>query len=143
MSATPASKAFARSGLSISEVSRALGINDAWAHDILDYEDEIQTTLSVSQALRLATLLQKPLPDLLEDPGTSPAAQCSFHDLANAVRSHCETQRQSLEAFEEQAGWDLRDFLAHPDSAPEQWSLDCLIDVCSAVGRNWREFLPA
>jgi hypothetical protein len=141
MSTTPISIAFERSGLSVAQLSKALGINDSWTHDLLGCEDEINT-LNLRQALRLAELLDVPFLSLLPIQADAKRSSRSFQDLADCIRGFCVESQLTVEQFGDEAGWEIEEFLDSPDTALEDWNIDWLVDVCAVLGLHWPDFLP-
>src|SRR4051794_22858231 len=96
-----------RAGKSASEVATALGINEAWYSDLEHHDDELASTLTLFQAMELASLLGVRLLDLMAQHDV-PHASVSLMDLPALIEEHLARQQMSMDEFEEQVGWELR-----------------------------------
>src|SRR3569832_36080 len=58
-------------------------------------------------------------------------------EIVKTIKEHLATKAISQESFETQAGYYLSAALANPQSIWKDWNLDCLRNVCGALGLNW------
>lgn len=129
-----------KSGRSESEFADALGLTtDAYA-DLERYDSEIDSTLSISQALLLAELLGTPIVDLLGE-GDAQAAAVSIATVRAAIATQVARSPDAREALEDAIDWDLGPFL----EAQREWStvytLDFLRRLAALVDLDWRRLL--
>ena len=144
MKANPSRVAAAADGAGVSsrEIATLLGISEAAAWDILTQPHEFSYCLSLREVLVLSTRLSVPVISLLSEPPAAAREHCSFVQLAVEIQAYCAVHHLSVKQFGERAGWDVRQFLAMPDSALDDWCLDTLADICRTSGLHWPEYLP-
>src|SRR5205085_7022606 len=102
-----------RAGKSPTDVATQLGLNDAWYHDLEHHDGELAATLTLFQAIELAYALGTQLHTLLGEPSTS-EERLALTELPPRIRTHLASTGLTIEQFEEQLGWELRDFLESP-----------------------------
>ena len=141
--ALPIAVARERADLSVPALAAAIGITEPWCWDLLSYEDELASTLSLREFLRAASALHASPLSLLPNPVAPAGQQHSFAQLAERIARFCSERGITTEQFGDLAGWDVEGFLVAPDTALDAWRLECLQDVCSALGFHWPDFLPA
>jgi hypothetical protein len=139
---TPVAAAVDAAGVSARELAVLLEISEPAAWDILTQAHELSMCLSLRQLLRLATRLGTSPLSLLPEPAVPARDHRPLTQLAAEVRAYCALHHIGAEQFSEQAGWDIRQFLATPDSAFDDWCLDALIDICHTLGLHWPDYLP-
>jgi hypothetical protein len=117
------------------ELTAALDMSYESYRDIENYDDEITSVVSYSDAVSLADLLGLDLRRMFgaDDTGVT------FADLAAALRVRL--GETPLEQLENELGWELAGALADP-AAFAEFSLDGLADVASPLGLDWRHLLP-
>ena len=128
-------------GLSVPALAAAIGIGEPWCWDLLSYEDELASTLSLRQLLRAAAALRTSPLSLLPVPVAPTGKQHSLVELAERITRFCSERGITTEQFGDLAGWDVEGMLAAPDTALDDWCLECLQDVCSTLGLHWPDFL--
>ena len=138
----PIDAARERAGLSVPEFAAAIGINPAWCWDLVSYEAELASTLSLRQFLCAASVLGVSPLSLLPEPVSPAAEHRSFAELAELVTRFCADREISADHFGEIAGWDIQSALAFPDTIVDTWDLDCLRDVCATLEVHWPNYLP-
>jgi len=100
-------------------MAQLLGVNIHWYGDLEQHDDELASTLTLAQALRLASLLDVKLVDLLAVPG-EPDEVISLEQLPERIADCISREGISVEQFEDRVGWELRRFLESPvESGPE------------------------
>ena len=129
-----------RAGKSAKDVAADLGINDAWYRDVEQHDDEMISTLSIFQSMRLASLLNVQLHELVGE--TAPEEKISLVDLPALVETYVRSKGISFEEFEEQVGWEVREFLRSPLGYFSQVPLALLVDLSRRLGLNWLSLVP-
>jgi transcriptional regulator with XRE-family HTH domain len=130
-----------RAGKSASEIAKHLGLNDAWYHDLEDHDDELALTLTLFQAIELASILGVRLRDLLGQESV-PNERISLMDLPSRIKAHVAHHEISLQQFEEQVGWDLHDFLESPVKAAAESPIIFLQAIAKHLRINWLSLIP-
>jgi transcriptional regulator with XRE-family HTH domain len=130
-----------RAGRSREEVAGHLGINNAWYDDLERYDEELTSTLTLFQATALASFLGVGLSELVS--GSDQAHEAfSIMDLPSRIRSHLEQNGISVEQFEEELGWDIREFLESPLKVAAESPIMFLQGVSEALGIDWLAMVP-
>jgi hypothetical protein len=121
-----------------------LGVNFESYADLEWFDDEVFTTLSLTEVLSLAEMLHLSAVELLttDDHGARTAA-VSMSSLMKTVRARIKEEGTTVESFGDRIGWDIASAVADPSSAWQDWNVDCLIDVCTAVGVEWPAILSS
>lgn len=130
-----------RAGKSPGEVAAHLGLNDAWYSDLERYDNEFVSTLTLFQAMQLASLLDVWLHDLV---GVSalPDESISLMDLTSRVTAHVARKGISVEQFEDEIGWELRDFLQSPIKVASESPIIFLQAIAEHLGIDWLSLVP-
>lgn len=130
-----------RAGKSSGEVAQHLGLNDAWYQDLEHHDDELAFTLTLFQAIELASVLGVRLRDLItEDP--LPDQSIPLMDLPSHINAHVARKGISIEQFEEEVGWELREFLRSPIKVAAESPLIFLQAIAEHLGINWLSIVP-
>ena len=130
-----------RAGKSAAEVVKHLGLNEAWYDDLEHSDDEFASTLTLFQAVELAALLGVRLRDLVSEE-TSAGASASLIDLPSLIEAHMARAGISLEQFEEQVGWELKDFMKSPVALTAESPMAFLQAIAQPLGIDWISLLP-
>lgn len=130
-----------RAGKSRAEVVEHLGLNDAWYDDLETYDEELTSTLTLFQTMQLASFLGLGLRELVGGP-EAPNEVLSILDLPSRIRSHIEQKGISIDQFEDEVGWDIRDFLESPLKVAAESPIMFLQAVSEALGINWLSVVP-
>lgn len=130
-----------RAGKSAIDVAKHLGLNDAWYHDLEHHDDELTFTLTLFQAIELASILGVRLCDLLVQE-TLPDERISLMDLPSRVEAHVAQHGISIEQFEAEVGWELGDLLQSPVKAAAESPIIFLQAVAKHLGINWLSLVP-
>jgi len=102
-------------------------------------DEELTRALSVRQVVALAGVLGISPSALLEEPPVLPPLAPA--GLVEALRLQNPTPEE-IAAFEEQAGWDIRETLDRPELF-WGWNIDELQEVCATAGIEWRRVIAA
>jgi hypothetical protein len=121
-----------------------LGVNFESYADLEWFDDEVFTTLSLTEVLSLAEMLHLSAVELLtSDDHAARTAAVSMSSLMKTVRARIQEEGTTVESFGDRIGWDIASAVADPSSAWQDWNVDCLIDVCTAVGVEWPAILSS
>jgi transcriptional regulator with XRE-family HTH domain len=130
-----------RAGKSRREVAAHLGLNDAWYGDLEKRDGELEETLTLFQAMELASFLGVHLRDLAGN-SDSPRDSVSLLDLPALIEAHMAREAVTLEQFEEEVGWELGDFLKSPLRATAELPILFLQAVTAPLGIGWLSLVP-
>ena len=129
-----------RAGKSPSDMAQLLGLNDAWYHDLEHHDDELTSTLTLFQAIELASVLGVRLHDLVGE--EVPDAALPLMELPALINAHLARAGMSIEEFEEQVGWDLEEFMLSPLKVAAESPIVFLQAVAEHLGMNWLSLVP-
>jgi transcriptional regulator with XRE-family HTH domain len=128
------------SGRTESELAAALGLTpDAYAN-LERFDSEIDSTLSISQALQLAGLLGTHIVELMGE-GEAPGAAVPIAKVRAALAAQIARSPDSREALEDAVDWDLGPFLEAVRDWPTVYTLDFLRRLAALVDIDWRRLL--
>ena len=130
-----------RAGKSAGEVAQHVGVNDAWYQDLERHDDELARTLTLFQAIELASALGVRLPDLLSD-GALPDERIALVDLPSRIKAYAARSGISIEQFEKEVGWELGDFMESPIKAAAESPIIFLQAVAEHLGIDWLSLVP-
>jgi len=130
-----------RAGKSRQEAAEHLGLNEAWYHDLEQHDDELTSTLTLFQAIELASFLGVRLRDLLAD-GRSPAELIDLAQLPSRITEHLARTGMSVEQFEEEVGWELHEFMQSPLRVAAESPMMFLQALAGCLGLDWLSIVP-
>jgi hypothetical protein len=110
-------------------------------YDLESDDDELYMTLSLAELRLLCAELDMSFRYLFSGEQKTSDKSTPFSSLAEMVAKHLDDHRMSQASFEDMVGWSLGDFTTNPERAWD-WNLDCLRDVCAALGVEWLDALP-
>ena len=130
-----------RAGKSAREVAQQLGINDAWYDDLEQRDDELTSTLTLFQAIELASVLGVPLHELL---GAEPSSDVSISlaDLTASINEYVARNAISVDDFQDQVGWELRDFIQSPLKVAAESPITFIQALAERLGFDWLALVP-
>lgn len=120
-------------------VASQIGLTESWYNDIENKPSEFYHNVPPRAVFRLLQLLELDTDELF---GCSTGSVVTLESLQTKLKEVLRSKKRSLEEIEEAAGFYLTPFLENKNSA-SSWTIDCLEAVCSAVGVNWCDVLPA
>lgn len=117
-------------------MAQLLGLNDAWYDDLEQHDGELVSTLTLFQAMQLASILGVRLHELL---GEAPVAgeRLPLVAVPDCIAAHAAREGISMEQFEEQVGWELREFVDAPLKIAAELPIAFLQAVAAGLGINW------
>lgn len=124
------------------EVAEQGDVSRAAFYDLEDYPDEIFTSISLRDLQRICDCLGVDAFYLFTGANRSESDACyDFESIAGLIREHLKRSGQSAAEFGDRVGWDIEPLLKDAGAGWE-WNVDCLKDVCSALGVRWEMALP-
>lgn len=130
-----------RSGKSTAEMAQALGLNEAWYGDLEERDGELAATLSLFQAIELASALGVQLHDILGE-DIDAVEPIPILALPERIAAHLQNQGMSRQDFEDEVDWELEEFLASPIKVAAELPLEFLQAIASALDLNWLSLVP-
>ncbi len=130
-----------RAGKPKGEIAQSLGLNAAWYDDLEQRDDELVSSLTLFQAMELASLLGVKLHDIFEV-RSSPDEHIALVDLPARITQHVAKEGITVEQLEEKVGWELRGFLESPVHAAAETPIAFLQALAHGLGLDWLSFVP-
>jgi transcriptional regulator with XRE-family HTH domain len=127
------------SGRSELELANELGLTVDGYADLEQHDSELESALSIAQALKLATLLGTTVLGLLgedEQPLKVPIAQ-----VRSALAAHLGSSAETKEALEDVIDWDLGPFLDGSDAWTSVYTIEFIKKMASAIEVDWQVVL--
>lgn len=128
-----------KSGRTEQELADLLGLTVEGYCDLEQYDDELESTISIAQAVALARLLGRDLAEIVGEPAGSPALRMS------AIRAGMSEQLArspgAREELEDLIDWDLGPFLDGADQWMTVYTLDFIKRLSTAIGLTYGEVL--
>ena len=129
-----------RAGRSHAQLAQALGINAAWYADLERDDEHLTSTLSLFQAMQLASVLGVQLHELFG--AGHPEPRVALIDRPDLVVAHAHRERLTIEQLGQVLGWEMRDFIDSPIQAATVLPIRFLQDLSAALGINWLALVP-
>jgi transcriptional regulator with XRE-family HTH domain len=130
-----------RAGKTKAEMVERLGLNAAWYEDLERNDDELASTLTLFQAMELASVLAVTVRELMAGDAV-PDELIPLLELPDRIREHMSRDGISIEQLEDQVGCELRLFLDSPLLAAAEHPLRCLQGIARYLGINWLALVP-
>jgi transcriptional regulator with XRE-family HTH domain len=128
-----------RSGRTERELADMLGLTVAGYCDLEQYDDELETTISIAQALALAHLLGTELAEIIgESVGPAPVQVSA---IRAGMVEQLDRSREAREELEDLIDWDLGPFLEAADQWMTVYTLDFIKSLSTAIGLNYGDVL--
>jgi hypothetical protein len=123
-------------------MAKNLGLNEAWYGDLEQRDEELASTLTLFQAMELASALGVRLPDLV--PGSpAPAERISVMELPDLIRARMSRDGLSIEQLEDRVGWDLKEFIESPLQVATELPIAFLQALAAHLDISWLALVPA
>jgi transcriptional regulator with XRE-family HTH domain len=126
--------------LSAEHVAQELGLTAQAYHDLEARDDEAFLAISIRQLFVLARTLRTTPLELVSPDSVRPATPMTFDDLASMVREKIRAEHLDPDTWSSSVGWDVCALLDDP-RAVGALNLDGLVDICAALGVDWRALL--
>lgn len=124
------------------EAAEQAGVSRAAYYDLEDYPEEIYTCISLRDLQRICDCLSVDAFFLFTRANRLESDECyDFESIAALIRQDLKRSGQTAMEFGDRAGWEIEPFL-NDAGAGWEWNVDCLRDVCSALGIRWELALP-
>jgi transcriptional regulator with XRE-family HTH domain len=127
------------SGRSELELAKELGLTVDGYCDLEQQDSELESVLSIAQALKLAQLLGSNVLGLLgeaEQPMKVPTAR-----VRSALAAHFGSSAEAKEAMEDELDWDLGPFLEGRDEWLSVYTIDFIKKLAIAIEVDWQIIL--
>lgn len=128
-----------KSGRTERELADALGLTLEGYCDLEQYDDELETTISIAQALMLAQVLGADLSEILGAPVGS--APIGIPAIRAGMAAQLGRSPGSREELEDLIDWDLGPFLEGAEQWMTVYTLDFLKRLSTAIGLTYEEVL--
>ena len=130
-------------GKSEREVAAALDMTIYEYGDLEAYDNEIIDAVTLPTAQKVAAYFNKSLLELLApEQETWPNSFIELPALTDLLHTKIKEQRLSRTEAEDQIGWYLEEFFAHPEAYLAANPLLFFIDVSTFLGINWLATIP-
>jgi transcriptional regulator with XRE-family HTH domain len=128
-----------KSGRTAAVLADALGMTVEAYCDLEQYDDELETTISVAQAVMLARLLGVDLSELVGESGAG--APVRIAAIRSGMTSELARSPGSREELEDLIDWDLGPFLDGLDQWMTVYTLAFLKSLSTAIGLSYAQVL--
>jgi transcriptional regulator with XRE-family HTH domain len=137
-----------KSGRSEGELAAALGLTPQGYTDLEHYDSDIDSAISIQQALELARLLGTDLAGLIEPngepngkPNGKPIVPVRIGVVRAALVTQLERSPEAREVLEDAIDWDLGPFLEGLPQWTTVYTLEFLRRLATIVDIDWRRLL--
>lgn len=119
----------------IHKLASDLSISSNRIFDLRDHPNDIHSTWSIQDLIKISTYLNLTLPELL-DVQASDRGMCvsSLSELRELVNQNSE-RVGGIAALSEKVGWDLSSFISQPKSILN-WNADGILDLANYLDIN-------
>jgi transcriptional regulator with XRE-family HTH domain len=128
-----------KSGRTEQELASELGLTVHSYSDLEQHDEELESAVSIAQALRLAKLLDTDLLTLLgetEIPVKMPIAR-----VRSALNAQLGNSAEAKELMEDTINWDLGPFLEGSDEWTTVYTIDFVRQLATAIEVDWQVLL--
>ena len=130
-----------RAGKSQADLAKSLDINIAWYADLESRDDELAATLTMFKAMELASMLGVKLHELLGAPPITGKGM-TLIEVPDHILAYAKHAGISVAQLEEQIGWELRNFIAHPIQGATELPIRFFQTVATLLGIDWLLLVP-
>jgi transcriptional regulator with XRE-family HTH domain len=127
------------SGRTEQELASELGLTIHSYSDLEQHDEELESAVSIAQALKLAKLLDTDLLRLLgetESPVKMPIAR-----VRSALNAQLGSSAEAKELMEDTLNWDLGPFLEGSDEWTTVYTIDFVRQLAIAIEVDWQVLL--
>jgi transcriptional regulator with XRE-family HTH domain len=130
-----------KSGRTEQDIASELGLTIHSYADLERYDEELESAVSIAQAIRLAKLLDTDLLALLgetEIPVRMPIAR-----VRSALTAQLGSSGEAKELMEDTLNWDLGPFLDGSEEWTTVYTIEFVRQLATAIGIDWQVLLAA
>jgi hypothetical protein len=109
-------------------------------YDIEQCGGELTSNCSLGEISRICNLLNIHPRDLFCDEILS---QLTIKEVVEKIKEYCAKNKISVNQFEDVVGWRVESCFSNPNTALEEWTLDCLKDICQELQINWQRVISS
>jgi transcriptional regulator with XRE-family HTH domain len=128
-----------KSGRSEQELASALGLTIQSYCDLEQHDDELVSSVSISQAVRLTALLQSNLLTLLGE--TEVPVKMPIARVRAALNAQLGKSAETKELMEDTLNWDLGPFLEGSEQWTTVYTIDFVRQLATAIEIDWQVLL--
>jgi transcriptional regulator with XRE-family HTH domain len=129
------------SGSTAQNLATALGMTVA-GYDLLEHnEDELDSAVSIAQALQLAKLLHTDVLQLLGE--SEKPIQIPIARIRSALNAHLGSSAEAREGMEDVLDWDLGPFLEGSNQWTTVYTIEFVRKLATAIEVDWQVLLAA
>jgi transcriptional regulator with XRE-family HTH domain len=128
-----------KSGRSELELANELGITLHSYGDLEQHDEELESVVSLAQALKLAKLLQTDLLTLLGE--TEIPVKMSIARVRSALNAQLGKSAEAKELMEDTLDWDLGPFLEGSEEWTTVYTVDFVRRLATAIEVDWQVLL--
>lgn len=128
-----------KSGRTEQELASELGLTIHAYHDLEQHDEELESAVSIAQALKLSNLLRTDLLTLLgetETPVRMPIAR-----VRSALNAQLGTSGEAKELMEDTLNWDLGPFLEGSEEWTTVYTIDFVRQLATVIELDWQVLL--
>jgi len=128
-----------KSGRTELELAKELGLTIQSYRDLEQHDEELESAVSIAQAIKLANLLHTDLLSLLgetEIPVKMPIAR-----VRSALNAQLGNSAEAKELMEDTLNWDLGPFLEGADEWTTVYTIDFVRQLAIAIEVDWQVLL--
>jgi transcriptional regulator with XRE-family HTH domain len=128
-----------KSGRTERELAYMLGLTVEGYCDLEQYDDELETTISIAQAVILARLLRADLAEITGESAGATPVQISA--IRSGMVAQLEPSPGAREELEDPIDWDLGPFLEGAEEWINVYTLDFIKSLSTAIGLDYGDVL--
>jgi len=128
-----------KSGRTEQELATELGLTIQSYRDLEQHDEELESAVSIAQALKLANLLHTDLLTLLGE--TEIPVRMSIARVRSALNAQLGKSAEAKEWMEDTLNWDLGPFLEGSDQWTTVYTIDFARRLAAAIEVDWQVLL--
>jgi DNA-binding XRE family transcriptional regulator len=128
-----------KSGRAPEELASELGLTIQGYHDLEQHDEELESAVSLAQALKLSRLLDTNLLALLGE--TEIPVQMPIARVRSALNAQLGNSSEAKELMEDTLDWDLGPFLEGADEWTSVYTISFVRQLAAAIEVDWQVLL--
>jgi DNA-binding XRE family transcriptional regulator len=128
-----------KSGRTEQEIAGELGLTTHSYCDLEQHDEELETAVSIAQALKLANLLQTEVFTLLGE--TEIPVKVPIARVRSALNAQLGNSAEAREVMEDTINWNLGPFLDGSDEWTTVYTIDFVRQLAIAIEVDWQVLL--